>query len=451
MSITRRRLLYGAAVTSAGLLGMAGPAHADAAQEGLRPSRGPGRPRLLVCTDIGGTDPDDFQSMVHLLVAADRFHLEGIVSSPFGAGRKADILRVIDLYDRDFGNLRTWSPHYPRPEALRSLSKQGALESAGPGGVGTSTEGSQWIIRCARRRDPRPLNVLVWGGIDDLAQALHDAPDILPNLRVYFIGGPNKLWSVNAYDYIETHHPDLWVIESNSTYRGFFTGGDQTGEWSNTTFVEKHVDGHGALGSFFAGLLSGVKMGDTPSVTWHLNGDGNPGHPGWGGQYVPVWDGRKTIFDRLTTTADVVEAYGVVEWLISKPVGYGESDTTRFVVDNRLGGPFPTGVDEGDALRFRYSPRDARPMSIVVQSTHPDLEGLTGGFTAAPPPEERWKCPSTTHRNWWCDDQGPAAAEGVWPGAKTVSRWRLDYLADFASRMDRCAAPRRPRGSPHDD
>jgi hypothetical protein len=94
------------------------------------------------------------------------------------------------------------------------MTKQGAVESAPFGGVGRSTEGSDWIVRSARRDDPRPLWLLVWGGIDDLAQALHDAPDILPKLRVYFIGGPNKMWSVNAYDYIEQHHPALWMIEA---------------------------------------------------------------------------------------------------------------------------------------------------------------------------------------------------------------------------------------------
>ncbi len=34
------------------------------------------RHRVLVSTDIGGTDPDDVQSMVHLLVYADSFDLE---------------------------------------------------------------------------------------------------------------------------------------------------------------------------------------------------------------------------------------------------------------------------------------------------------------------------------------------------------------------------------------
>ena len=43
-------------------------------------AQAPQRPRVLVSTDIGGTDPDDFQSMAHLLVYADRFDLEGLIS-----------------------------------------------------------------------------------------------------------------------------------------------------------------------------------------------------------------------------------------------------------------------------------------------------------------------------------------------------------------------------------
>jgi hypothetical protein len=36
------------------------------------------RPRVIVSTDIGGSDPDDFQSMVHLLVYADVLDIEGL-------------------------------------------------------------------------------------------------------------------------------------------------------------------------------------------------------------------------------------------------------------------------------------------------------------------------------------------------------------------------------------
>jgi hypothetical protein len=130
--------------------------------------------------------------------------------------------------------------------------------------VGKPTEGSEWIVRCGRRADSRPLHVLVWGGIEDLAQALHDAPDILPRRRVYFIGGPNKMWSVDAYNYVEQSHPQLWMVEPNATYRGWFTGGKQSGDLGTAAFVAAHLAGRGALGDYFATHLRGViKMGDT--------------------------------------------------------------------------------------------------------------------------------------------------------------------------------------------
>ena len=247
------------------------------------------RPRVLVSSDIGGTDPDDFQSMVHLLLYAGVLDIEGLISSPWGTGRREHILQVIDAYARDYPNLKSHSARYPAPDALRAVAIQGSKESAGPAGFGAPNEGSNWIIRCARRSDPRPLYVLVWGGIDDLAQALHDAPDILPKLHVYFIGGPNKTWSVNAYNYIEQNHPKLWMIEANATYRGWFVGGNQKGEWSNTGFCTAHIAGHGALGDFFAGLLKGtIKMGDGPSVGYLLHGTPNdPSRPGWGGTVRP--------------------------------------------------------------------------------------------------------------------------------------------------------------------
>ncbi|WP_327699174.1 DUF1593 domain-containing protein [Streptomyces sp. NBC_00459] len=398
------------------------------------------RPRVLVSTDIGGTDPDDFQSMVHLLVYADRFDLEGLVSSPFGPGRKQDILDVIDLYEHDFPNLRTYSRRYPSPSALRAITKQGAPDTLHHPGYGKPTEGSRWLVEHARSKDPRPLNVLVWGGMDDLAQALHDAPDILPKLRVYFIGGPNKMWSVDAYDYIERAHPALWMIEANSTYRGWFTGGDQTGEWANDSFVSTHVTGRGTLGDFFATLLGGtLKMGDSPSVGRLLSGNAaDPTRPGWGGNFARVWDGRKTVFNRLTTEADIAEAFGVVELVLPLPKGFTDRNTATLLVDNRIPAP---GVRQGHHVRFRFSPRDAKVWPYVIQSDFAGLNGQSGRFTATPPPVERTRTPSSVHPHWWTDDPDPAVAEGVHAGAKTVNRWRVDCLRDFAARMLRCASP----------
>jgi hypothetical protein len=398
------------------------------------------RHRVLVSSDIGGTDPDDDQSMVHLLVYADSFDLEGLISSPYGPGRKEHILKVIAAYERDYPNLKSHSGKYPTPDALRAISKQGALENPGAPGFGTATEGSEWIIRCARRDDPRPLHVLVWGGIEDLAQALHDAPDILPKLRVYFIGGPNKKWSVDAYNYAEQNHPKLWMIEANATYRGWFVGGNQKGEWGNKEFVTTHIAGHGALGDHFVQAKSDIKMGDTPSVARLLRGvSEDPSQPGWGGKYVRIWDGRKTVFDRLTTESDTVEVFGVTEFALPKPAGFSARNTAAMIFDR--GVPASTGVNEGKVLRFRFSPRDAKVWSYVIQSDSAGLDGQSGKFTAAPPPIERTGEPSALHSNWWIDDPAPAAAEGVHPGAKSVSQWREDFLRDFVARMDRCKSP----------
>jgi Protein of unknown function (DUF1593) len=203
------------------------------------------------------------------------------ISSPYGPGRKKYLLEVIDCYEKDFANLKTYSDKYPTPKELRAITKQGETEAAPYAGVRQATEGSKWIVECARRDDPRPLHVLGWGGIEDLAQALHDAPDILPKLRVYYIGGPNKKWGPDAYQYIATNHPKLWIIEANATYRGWFTGGNQKGQWGNREFVKRHVAGRGALGDYFVSKKDDIKMGDTPSVAWLLKGTpGDPARPG---------------------------------------------------------------------------------------------------------------------------------------------------------------------------
>jgi hypothetical protein len=405
-----------------------------------RPPTAAGRPRVIVSSDIGGTDPDDFQSMVHLLLCADAFDLEGLVSSPYGPGRREHILEVVGLYERDYPNLRTHSPLYPTPDALRAVSKQGALEGAGYAGVGRSTEGSEWIVRCARRDDPRPLHLLVWGGIDDLAQALHDAPDILPRLRVYFIGGPNKKWSADAYQYIASSHPELWIIEANSTYRGWFVGGDQRGEWGNTAFVAAHVAGSGALGDFFAAKLGGtIKMGDSPSVGWLLSGrPEEPWQPGWGGRFVRAWDRPLSVFRRLTTRADRMEHFGVLELIL--PLGGGAPADARATmeIENQI---LPGFVDGERAVRFRFSPKDPTTYRYTIRSNAPGLEGKTGEITAVPPSPESATRPSSRWPNWWTDDPSPDLAEGPHLGARTVSRWREDFLRDFAERMLRCAAP----------
>ncbi|MCL4215980.1 MAG: DUF1593 domain-containing protein [Candidatus Hydrogenedentes bacterium] len=270
---------------------MAGSAlcHANAAED-LAPPGGAlagDRPRVIVSTDIGGSDPDDYQSMVHFLMYADVFDVEGLVSSPPQAGRAAHIHEVIDAYAKDYPLLKEHASSYPEPAALHDLVKQGATDPAPPEGFSAPTEGSRWIIERAKAEDPRPLYVLVWGSITDVAQAVHDDPSIKAKLRVYFIGSWNTSQDRASREYVFNSHPDLWMIEANTTFRGMYVGGPQEGDWDNKGFLDAHVRGHGALGDLLVEKLPAIKMGDTPSVLYLLAGDPNdPAAEHWGGSFV---------------------------------------------------------------------------------------------------------------------------------------------------------------------
>lgn len=395
------------------------------------------RLRVLVSTDIGGTDPDDFQSMVHFLLYADLFDVEGLVSSPYGPGRKGDILRVIDCYAQDFGNLSSHSEAYPAPDELRAVTKQGETERAPYSGVRGATEGSEWIVACARREDPRPLYVLTWGGLEDLAQALHDAPDILPKLRVYWIGGPNKKWSPDAYQYLVTHHPRLWLIEANSTYRGWFVGGDQAGPWGNTEFVRRNVAPHGAQGEFFASQLGGtIKMGDTPSVAWLLKGNpADPAAPSWGGRFVRAWERPYHFHEGLPSIGDRMEVFGVLE--LALPLAGeapAEPQATLEVENQSLAGR----LAEDGTIRIRFCPKAAKTYQFSLRSNVASLDGTTGEITAVDPSPEAAAQTAAELPHWWTDDPDPRYAVDGHAGAGTVSRWRREFLQDFADRMARC-------------
>lgn len=401
----------------------------------------PVRPRVIVSTDIGGTDFDDFQSLVHLLVYADAVDLEGMIASPWGAARdrKRHLLDLVDLYARDYPNLGTYSPRYPTPDHLRSICKQGGLDSADRRGFGARTAGSDWIVACAKRDDPRPLWLLVWGGIDDLAQALHDDPSIKPKLRVYWIGGPNKKWATTAYDYLAREHRDLWIIEANSTYRGWFTGGDQSGDLGNAAFVTAHVQGRGALGDDFCTIAPQVKMGDSPSLAYVLGA--NPEDPAagsWGGRFVRAWDRPRVTFTASPTAADQVEVYSIVE-LVYRPAGAAPGGTKASLIVEKQ--EFPGFLADDGSWRFLFSPKDARTFTYRIASNHPGLDGRTGAFTAMLPDPARAASPSASYPHWWTDDPNPRWREGNEQGAKTVSRWRAEFLRDFAARLERCRRP----------
>ena len=156
------------------------------------------KPRLVVCTDIAPADvePDDMESMVHLMAYADMFEIEGLLTSvgwncdPYPKEWAQYLYRVIDAYEKDVKNLMKRSKqkkflsikkengrqqigYWPSAEYLRSRtmmgSERGGIQVIGEG---NDSPGSELLIRLADEDDPRPIYVAAWGGANTLAQAI---------------------------------------------------------------------------------------------------------------------------------------------------------------------------------------------------------------------------------------------------------------------------------------
>lgn len=396
------------------------------------------KPRVLISTDIGGTDPDDNQSMAHLLMYSDMFNLEGLVSSPsYGEGSKEEILRMIDLYEKDFSKLQQHQPDLMLPDELRKLCKQGRKGEVSWKGVAESTEGSDWIIQCARRQSDRPLWVLVWGGLDDVAQALHDAPDIESRIRVYWIGGPNKKWSVNSYAYIVENFPNLWMIENNASYRGFI-GDSKKQDKFNAQYYEECIKGAGVLGADFKNYYDGnVKMGDTPSLLYMMHG--NPDDPfgeSWGGSFEKMAYSPRTIFHRNTTLQDTVPVYSLIEFHLEGPVIDREVETPCFTfrVEKQDWQGYYMGAGQ---YVVRYAAKAPAVLDYGITSEIKELNGMAGSFVVS----KMWPGKITSDayplgENWYTDKADLSLFDGNWQGYKTVSQWRDEVLTDWEMRWN---------------
>ncbi|MEO9475738.1 MAG: nucleoside hydrolase-like domain-containing protein [Cyclobacteriaceae bacterium] len=396
------------------------------------------KPRVVISSDIGGTDPDDFQSMIHLLMYADLFRIEGLISSPYGPGRKKDFFSIINLYEDDLNQLKEHSPDFPDAEELRQICKQGEVLGAPFKGYRNPTEGSEWIIKCAKKAETEPLWILVWGGLEDLAQALYDAPEIKDNIKVYWIGGPNKKWSVNAYSYIASQHSDLWMIEANATYRGWFIDSESREDLKGDQFYKNYIEGHGKLGQNFVNHYEGnIKMGDTPSLAYLMNGDPeNVSGQSWGGSFIRIKRSSKSVFHRNTTTADTVAAYEVIEWIFDGPEIKLSKDSACFTmkISNQVWSGYYLG--EGK-YGVRYSSKKPEICNYTTSSAIAQLDGLKGQFVSTIPwPGKASPDDYLLGDTWYGDRPEPQLFLGMQQGARTVSKHREAFLIDWAKRWE---------------
>ena len=280
------------------------------------------RPRLLVLTDIGG-DPDDQQSMVRLMVYANELAIEGLVASASGtpgelkvAVTKPELIReIVTAYGQVRANLSRHASGWPTADELLRCVKTGNPRR-GRAHIGDAhdTEGSRWIEERVDAGSPgQPLNISVWGGQTDLAQALwrvrHERgasglAAFVKKFRVHDIADQDGI-----AEWMRAEFPGMFYILSKAregrdkregTFRGMYLTGDEA--LTSREWIERNVLSKGPLGALYPTKTwtapnphACLKEGDTPSWFFFLPRGGNdpsdPSKPGWGGQYERAPDG----------------------------------------------------------------------------------------------------------------------------------------------------------------
>jgi hypothetical protein len=280
------------------------------------------RPRLAVLTDIGG-DPDDQQSMIRLMVYANEFDLELLIASAAGtrgelkeAITRPDLIhQIVDAYGEVLPNLKRHAAGWPEHATLKARIFSGNPQRGRAHiGDGHDTAASRALgERIDAGTSERPLNIAIWGGQSDLAQALwrvkHDRAAnefarFVRKFRVYDIADQDGI-----ADWMRAEFPGLRYILANApagqdkrmgTFRGMYLTGDIS--LTSRDWIDENVRSRGPLGARYPTLTSTapnphrcLKEGDTPSWFFFLPLGGNdpadPSKPGWGGQFVRQSDG----------------------------------------------------------------------------------------------------------------------------------------------------------------
>lgn len=252
------------------------------------------KPRVIVTTDInnGSGDPDDRQSLCHLLWYANELDIRAIIPDRFSESAVQACDLAFDHYQRDFENTtsRFRELGFPNPDDFRNKIL-----------VRSQTKAVERIIAEANASDRHdPVWILVWGNMNLLGEALKTDPTIAPRLRVITIGtflkakesggdGYERNWNGAGRKYVFDNFPHLWWIESDWTYNGMFPGVQPV------RLKESLATFGGELGKHIRDVIATVpwadnfRAGDTPTVLYMVDPSHNlddPSTSSWAGRYV---------------------------------------------------------------------------------------------------------------------------------------------------------------------
>ena len=270
--------------------------------------QGTTKQRLIVLTDIG-SDPDDVQSMVRLMLYSNQIDIEGLIASTSvhqpDAVSPEMIRNIISKYKKVQSNLLKHEPGFPSAKKLQVVVKQGLpVYGMDAVGEGKDSEGSDWIIKMLEKKDDRPLWVVAWGGPCTLAQALWKIRQTKSETEVKRLTDKLRVYTISDQD-----NTGSWIRKSFKNIFYIVSPGDYTeATWFamnyicpcsgankdllNNEWLNKNIQqGHGELGAVYPDVAFGVE-GDTPSFLMLIpNGLNNPEHPNWGS-----WGGRYELY-----------------------------------------------------------------------------------------------------------------------------------------------------------
>jgi hypothetical protein len=269
--------------------------------------KGNSLPRVFVFTDINidAGDPDDRQSLIHLLWYANELQIEGIVPDRWDARGQEACNMAIDAYEMDFIKYSMIKKHYPTPESIRKK-------------IASNLENSFKLFETAVLNTNSTLYVLIWGNMKSFSEIMLAHPEYINNIRLITIGTglmleddikympkdwekskPCEQLNWNGFGrnaiYNNKLFNDLWWVEMNWTYLGMFYGEEpkemfhKLSKYGNLGSHIKHVVKNESWAQYF-------RVGDTPSVLYLIDPNHNLNDPTqscWAGQFLKPFPNAK--------------------------------------------------------------------------------------------------------------------------------------------------------------
>lgn len=363
--------------------------------------------RLIIMADMGN-EPDEEQQMMHLMMYASEFDLEGLIAVTgkyLGPHMKDPIRQVlypqlfdhiIDGYAKVYKNLRLHNENYPEPSSLYSIVASGQTGYGSESiGEGLSSEGSELFIKAFEKDDPRPLVIVVNAGSNTLAQALLDYSKTHSKAELEAVISRLRVIENGAQDdsgaYICHNYPGIYWVRSN--YQAYCYGGP-----AGNSRVKDGSDEHkNELGPYTWEPYVYSGLGQHQWALEHIIG----GH----GPFGACWPLRQFSNGAIS----FVEGGGTVPWLCT--INRGLSDVNNF----HWGG---------------WSGRYSQQKQVDYMSKHESVskdEHRYKPFLMFGEGTDRWVDPET---------------QDVYENIYTpIWRWRRAFFNDFKYRMDWCVQP----------